>query len=306
MEGELVTSTTPDLVRLHGFFCEGLKTQPAKSVASKLVDARSPTPQSSHFCDAALILHGLGGNFYGSRLNLRLAEKLQQMGLATVLGNTRGHDGLNTSTVGGRALTRGAAIEIVDECRHDVQGWINWLTKRGFRRILLVGHSLGAIKSLYAQAHQPDRHVKGIVGLSATRLSHLAFLASTGKDKFLGWFQRATHLVQNDQAQELLDVDFPFPTTISAGAYVDKYGPQDRYNWMRFVGHIETPVLLMFGEDELANNPAFQGLLEDAQQLLGPYPNYDLQVIPRADHFYAGAHSVACDAMQAWIGKQTL
>ena len=287
MKGELVTSTTPDLVRLHGFFSEAAES-------------------TRHaWCDAALVLHGLGGNFYSSRLNLRLAQELQQLGMATVLGNTRGHDSVSMSTVSGRAQTIGSANEIVDDCRNDIAGWVDWLVKQGYQRVLLVGHSLGAIKSLYAQAHQPHTHVQGIVGLSATRLSHQPFLESERKEDFLKWFERATQLVSDGQSQTLLQVDFPFPTTLSAQTYVDKYGPDDRYDWTRTVGRISVPVLLMFGENELRDNAAFQGLFDEVQPLLEPYRNYELHVVPSADHFYSGVHHRAAEVMQHWLDQRT-
>ena len=144
---ELVVATTPDFVRLHGLF---------------QISSQSP----SHLpLDAVIILHGLGGNFYSSKLNLRLADTLLELGVSIVLANTRGHDGISMNTVSGRAQTIGAAYEIVDDCRHDVRGWVNWLTERGYNKIGLVGHSLGAIKSLYAQAYEPQDNVKAIIGL---------------------------------------------------------------------------------------------------------------------------------------------
>ena len=282
---ELVTSMTADSVKLHGLF--------------QVADAESQVG-----LDAAVVLHGLGGNFYSSSLNLRLADALSEMGVAVVLGNLRGHDGISMSPVGGRAQTIGAAYEIVDECKHDISGWVDWLRqKKGFQRIALVGHSLGAIKSLYAQAHLPNDGVEAIVGLSATRLCHEKFLESERSADFKKWFSKAKELVQQGLANELLKVDFPFPTYMAAGAYVDKYGPKDRYDWARFASQIEVPTLLMFGERELADNAAFHGLLERANEVAERQANFQVAVIESANHFYAGVHWRATDVMKDWMLK---
>ena len=282
---ELVVATTPDFVRLHGLF---------------QISSQRP----SHLpLDAVIILHGLGGNFYSSKLNLRLADTLLELGVSIVLANTRGHDGISMNTVSGRAQTIGAAYEIVDDCRHDVRGWVNWLTERGYNKIGLVGHSLGAIKSLYAQAYEPQDNVKAIIGLSATRLSHERFLNSPSRDRFLHWFGQAQMLVDDGSGKQLLNVDFPFPTFICAESYTDKYGPADRYNWTKFANKIGIPTCLLFGELELRDNPAFHGLLDDARAVVNPLSNFHLEVIPSADHFYAGVHHRASDAITRWFNQ---
>ena len=40
----------------------------------------------------AIVLHGIGGNFYGSTMLKSLAGLLVEHGYATILANTRGHD----------------------------------------------------------------------------------------------------------------------------------------------------------------------------------------------------------------------
>ncbi len=279
---ELVTSITPDQVKLHGLF-----------QATRV--ARQTT------LDAAVVLHGLGGNFYSSSLNLGLVDALRELGMAVIVGNTRGHDGISMSPVSGRAQTIGAAYEIVDECQHDVAGWVRFLNERGFSQLTLLGHSLGAIKSLYAMAHRPQPSVRALVGLSATRLNHQALLNSKRGDDFQKWFRRAVEYVQQGRGDELLSVDFPFPTHMSATAYRDKYGPEDRYDWTRFVDQIQVPTLMMYGERELQHNAAFQGLWQQLLAIAQRRPNFTFQAIPSADHFYAGVHDRVTSAMQTWI-----
>src|SRR5437870_1930615 len=131
---DLVQTTTRDGMRLDGML-------------------QMPSNASAWPVDGLCFVHGTGGNFYGSTLFDALAERCLQRGCAVLRVNTRGHDGISTAVTakGGRRL--GAAYEIVDDCRHDLAAWIDLLKARVGPRVGLIGHSLGAVKCLYAPAH---------------------------------------------------------------------------------------------------------------------------------------------------------
>ena len=282
---ELIRLRTDDNVILHGLL------------------SSSEAPCESSF-DAAIVVHGLGGNFYSSRMNVRLAAALNDLGITTILINTRGHDEVNVSIRDGRAANIGAAFEIVDECRHDLAAWSDELTARGFHRIVLIGHSLGAIKSIYSQALQPHPSVHAIVAISASRLCHQDFLASQHNQAFSASFLQAEELVNQGAGQKLMKVEFPFPTHISAAAYRDKYGPEDRYNWLRYAHRLDSPVLLIFGELELDQNAAFIGILDDFEKLELCQAQFEIKKIAGADHFYAGRQSDLIVAIIDWIRQR--
>ena len=286
MHGELVFTNTPDHLRLHGFYS-------AASRPLRMAQAGG--------CDAAILLHGLGGNFYSSRLLLQAAGWLQELGLATLLANTRGHDMINTSTWNGRAQSVGAALERVSDGAHDIAGWTDWLGKRGHAKVLLVGHSLGAIKSLWTMAHAPLAEVAAMVGLSATRLSHQQLLDSPGGDAFQKTLESCQQLIDQGQGELPIQVPFPFPTWMTPQAYLEKYGPQESYNWLTFIDKVQVPTLLLFGQRELDDNPAFAGLESALAPLRESWNSLEIQVIPDADHFYSGQFDSLRDAIQGWL-----
>ena len=282
--GELVTTNTGDRVRLDGF----------------LVPAAEGS-QNDCEIDAAVISHGLSGNFYGSRLLKHLAKVYSQAGIPSVIINTRGHDYVNLTVQAGRSSTLGAAFEIVDDCKHDLFGWSQFLVDRGYRRVLLSGHSLGAIKSLYAQAHQPHPNVVAVAGLSATRLSYDSLLASPGGEQFRHWLQIAQQQVAAGQGDALIKVDFPFPTWMSANAYLAKYDSGDKYNWLSFADRIQVPTWLGFGQMELDENPAFVGLQPELDRIVGEYDHFKIDTIPGADHFYSARSQQATGKLMEWL-----
>jgi hypothetical protein len=105
----------------------------------------------------------------------------------------------------------------------------------------LVGHSLGAVKSIYALAQETDLPVHSLVGISPPRLSYSWFCQSSKAEQFLQTFQTATTLVEGGQPAALLEVTLPLPMAITAAGYLEKYGPEERYNFLRFVGGVTCP-----------------------------------------------------------------
>ncbi len=284
MQGELTSTITEDRVRLHGF----------------RIDADGDRPP---LADAAVIVHGLAGNFYSSPLLLEIAARLAGTGMEVVIGNTRGHDFLNWTLRAGRTQTGGAAVEDVDECRHDIRGWVNHLVRMGHKKILLVGHSLGAIKCLYAQAWAAAPEVVGIVAASPTRLNADQFLASPSAGIFQATLDQARTLLEAGEGHRLIQVEFPFPTWMSAQAYLKKYGRDNQFDWFGYIDRIEVPAGILFGERELSENPAFDGLESQLQKIAALHPRITAMVIPEADHFYIGKMDSLCAQIELWLDQ---
>jgi alpha-beta hydrolase superfamily lysophospholipase len=197
--------------------------------------------------DAFCLVHGTGGNFYSSTLFDELAERLLALGCGVLRVNTRGHDGISSAVTarGGRRL--GAAYEVVDDCRHDLAAWIDWLAQRAGPRIGLVGHSLGAVKCLYALAHEPRQDVARVVAVSPPQLSYSWFCSGPWAGEFLATHARAEEHLARGEPAALLDVKLPLPFVITAAGYAEKYGPDERYNYLKFAASVRCPTLFTFG-----------------------------------------------------------
>lgn len=249
--------------------------------------------------DAVVLLHGLLGNFYNSRLLNELSDRFAAAGVAALRINTRGHDGINITPRGLAAIRMGSAYEIVDDCRLDIAASAQWMTERGHNRVCLLGHSLGAIKTLYSQSVDVNSEITALIALSATRLNFDQFASTSKADEFIGNYERAQKLVDSGRGQELISIDFPFSTMICADAYVDKYGPESRYDWIEKVHSIKQKTLLLFGEKELGT-PAFHGLREELESKAYDRELIDLKIIEKADHYYTGAIDSVWQAINRW------
>jgi pimeloyl-ACP methyl ester carboxylesterase len=282
---DLVQTTTRDGVRLDGML-------------------QSPTGNAHAWpMDAVCCVHGTGGNFYGSTLFDAFSERCLQQGCAVLRVNTRGHGGISNAVTakGGRRL--GAAYEIVDDCRHDVAAWVDFLKERIGPRIALVGHSLGAVKCLYALAHEPALQVACVIGISPPRLSYSWFCSNPEAAQFLETYQQADALVQAGRPGALMEVALPLPFAITAAGYVEKYGPDERYNFLRFLSGVRCPVLITLGGLEVANNLAFRGSGDALAEL--HHPALHVTTIADADHFYTSVRAALIAEIDRWLGRLT-
>lgn len=283
MHCELIRTQAADGLRL-----DGALFSPAAGSAGML-----PT-------DAALCLHGVGANFYTSSTLDGLRPTLLNLGLSIAAVNTRGHDTVYMASMAMGRRRQVAAYETVDDCRLDVAAWLKLLRQRNMNRVLLVGHSLGAIKSVYAQSLEQFEQVAGIVAISPPRLSHRAFMNSLASSVYFQSLSTAEDLVRAGKPNELFEARFPFPLLITAAGYVEKYGPAERYNLVNYAPQLPCPALFVYGGKELEAGPSFAGMPDTLRGLPGASPR-EVVVVQDADHNYTGVYDSLAAEIRRWL-----
>lgn len=287
LRGELVSTETEDGVRLHGLWLEPAAEQPGMSGV-----------------DAVLMLHGVGGSFYTTRLFNLAAPKLQSAGIGVLLANNRGHDLITRS--GGAAPLVGAAYEKVADAKKDIAALIDQAAGLGARQIMLWGHSLGAVKAILCAAEANDPRVTMVAASSPPRFAYTTFRASDEWDKLAPSFDQANQLVADGQPRQLMEVLRPAPMTIAADTYLDKYGPHENFDYVKLIPNIEIPLLVTAGSKELAPlsqggiGVPFQNFEANLQDLKERVDTLEVCVIEGADHPYTGREDVLYDAVVAW------
>lgn len=291
---EIVEVTTRDGIRLHGAFHGPVPSRPVPSKPA-------PSEPTSESLAAVLILHGAGGNFYGSTLFGGMLPTFNQCGLAALCVNTRGHDSVATAATAKGPRTIGAAFEIVDECRHDIAAWIDFLSQRGYQRVVLAGHSLGAVKVIYSLAHEPRPEVRSVVAISPPRLSHSCFAEGPEAELFLQEFDQAGRHLAAGHPETLMSVRLPIPYLITAASYMDKYGRDERYNVLKHVPQVACPMLFTFGTIELRRGSAFRGLPDELNTLAEQGADLKVAIVAGADHFYTASRPELAGQIGSWL-----
>ncbi len=221
--------------------------------------------------------------------------------------NTRGHDLVTAAGALGMRW-QGAAFERVDQSPLDLAAWIEFLHARGYARIGLLGHSLGAVKAIYWLA-QPGTaptaivSIAALVAVSPPRLSYSHYAASERAEVFLATFAKAQTLVDAGQGDSLMLVNFPLPYWVSAAAYVDRYGPGESYNVLRLIEQVPVPLLVTYGSRELQTDVAFRGMPEEIEKLPSKAPR-KVAVIAGGDHSYCSVEVSLAERIELWLARQ--
>lgn len=257
---------------------------------------------------AVLVLHGTGSNFYASRFLAYIAARVVGWNLGCLVANTRGHDQITTAlvvnpdgTTGSRTI--GSAYERVDDCRRDVAAWLKLLADRGLRRVVILGHSLGAVKAVYAATHDHLHGVEAIVAVSPPRLSYSHFAASPRGPGFLAEVAAAEKHVAEGRPDALMEIRFPLPYVITAAGYLDKYGPAETYNVLHHAGALPMPTLFTYGGLEIQQGIAFRGMPEALEELKSRGANLSTAVISGGDHNYTAVQDDLLNAIERWLRK---
>ncbi|HEY2415792.1 MAG TPA: alpha/beta fold hydrolase [Pirellulaceae bacterium] len=290
MHVELVRTVTRDGLRLDGALT------PARHASAD--DSASPV------VSAAILLHGVASNFYTSSTFEPLIGRLNEIGFAALSVNTRGHDLVFGASLGTVRRRLGASYETVDDCRLDIAAWIGFLKSRGHERIALIGHSLGAVKAVYATVQEKFAEVVAVVAISPPRLSYSAFMNAADSSQFWESINTAQQMAKAGQGEELFTSTFPFPLLVTAAAYIDKYGPAERYNILKFAADLPCPALFAYGGKELTSGGIPFAGVPEALQSLHSAERRSIEVIDRADHVYTGVSAKLADTVATWLQRQ--
>jgi pimeloyl-ACP methyl ester carboxylesterase len=254
--------------------------------------------------DAALMMHGAGGAFYEAFFR-NFSTALVDRGVATLRANNRGHDIVNRGN--GRGTPLGVALERVEDCVLDWDAWLGFLQTRGFRRILLFGHSLGAVKSAYYLATRNDPRVTGCVLASPPRFNTAQMLASDRGLEFQSMIDAADALVAAGTPDALMPTTFPLRSFAGAQAYLAKYASGSRFDVLALAPKIPCPVLALTGENELldanfCDHPSGFAIAAAEKER----HDLDFLVVPNGDHYYTLAQGFAIEHLLAWIDRESL
>lgn len=201
-------------------------------------------------------VHGAGASFY-FRPYVLLASELAQLGYPVLLGNNRGHDfGYFLGFDQNQPRYAGQGWEFFDQSPHDFDGWITFLEREGYMHVILAGHSLGAAKVVYYQAHRQDGRVKGVVSASAP-----GDLARHSTHEPL--HTQAADMVRDQRGHDLLPWgSVPGGGTLSAQTYYNRATCHlDLYGFNTptpLISQVHCPVLAFYGTQE-----AFVGGADD-------------------------------------------
>jgi alpha-beta hydrolase superfamily lysophospholipase len=252
---------------------------------------------------AALVwVHGLGSVFSsGQPLMRELSARLNAAGLGYFKFNTRGHDVVVHAGTG----LAGAAFEQFGRSVEDIRAVIAFAASRGFRRVVLAGHSTGANKILHYAARARDRRVAGLILVGP--VSDIAGAVKlVGAAELRRRVALAERLARRDP-RVLVPRSWGF---VGARRYVSLYKPgqtedvfpyhRPRARWTALRA-VRLPVAVVIGgRDEYLDRPA-RALLDAFRRNAPNARSFTGIVVPGARHNFAAHERELTDHIVGWL-----
>ncbi len=242
-------------------------------------------------------VHGLNGNFYENRFLDVLAKSYTNKNYAFLTFNNRGRDFITELLKGNDFTIIGGSLERFKDCILDIDGVVNWVKEKGYKEIVLEGHSYGCNKVLYYYNQKKDDIIKKIVLLAPCDIPSEGkkFLSEEEYEKAK---EESTRLVQENKEKELIDFSIMANGKIAAGTYFNDFLPNGENDFIRYVdgingksdvlNSIDIPTLVIFGDiDECVLTQPIDVVKE---YLKNNIDNCNIQIIEGADHSYIGKY----------------
>ncbi|MGH7650674.1 MAG: alpha/beta hydrolase [Gemmatimonadaceae bacterium] len=253
---------------------------------------------------AVIWIHGWGTNFYDPAY-VMIGRDLAELGYTCIVGNTRMHDTGNVQWIGDKRIRGGGYWGVASEQVRDIAAWIDFAEARGFKQVVLVGHSAGWAAVTQYQAEVQDDRVVGVVIASGQIHS---FTGPTDSDQIA----QATRMMADGHPDELVrDPKRSFPSYISAATMMDIVNTPPEFK--DFFGtrtetrnpavtRIRVPLLAFFGTNEDVGGVADLELLKSSLRRQSSGPSQVTTVmVKNADHMYTGEGRQVAQIIATWI-----
>lgn len=260
-----------------------------------------------------IMVHGLSSSLFSRR---QLVDRLASSGADVLVFNNRGFGIINTfSRINPKdpeqvdKLVIGQAHEVFSDCLDDLDGAVRFGAQRGYKKIILVGHSTGCNKISYYLSRKSPALVKGAVLLGA-----VSDYAEAKKNVPARQLARALNysyrLVKAGRDHELLPSHI-WPRAMDAQRFISLNTPDSEEEIFTYASpdkkpvtlrKIKPPILVVLAEqDEFGDRPMieiaqwFEQALKDKAALV--------KVIKGAPHSFAGKNNQVAKIMLDWFNQ---
>lgn len=260
---------------------------------------------------AVLHVHGMAGSFYENKFLDFIAKKLTPKGWAFCAFNNRGtgfiSDFFKKTKKPEEYVGIGNSREKFEDCLIDIKAWVDFLSKQGFNKIHLQGHSLGSVKVPYYQAKTQDKRIKSLVLLSPP---DMIGLIKEDKKKYEKDLNQAKQMVKQGKGNEFMperiwdwyllsaNTCLNFFAEGSEVAVLNFHNPQDEF---KILSQVKVPIFAVMGTKDDALVTSIEKTMRLIKEKAKSSPRVETKIIKGALHSYRGHEQQLADAVYSWL-----
>jgi pimeloyl-ACP methyl ester carboxylesterase len=251
---------------------------------------------------AIIWVHGWGVNFY-SPSYISIGRAFAEKGYTCISVNTRMHDLANVEGYkSGKRVRGGGYWGIASDQTKDISAWIDFVESKGFKKIILIGHSAGAAAVRNFQSEKQDNRVLGLV-LASGSVDPAPPIDSSQ------YYQAVPLLSENKEEELIKDPKRSFPSYISAATFMDI--ANEPIGYKDFFGvhtanagitKIQCPILAFYGtHDDIGNENTLELLKTSIKKHPKGPTSVTTTMIKNTDHMYMGEERQIAEVITKWI-----
>jgi pimeloyl-ACP methyl ester carboxylesterase len=258
-------------------------------------------------------IHGMGGSIIYNNFYALMHEKYSQNAYSFLVGELRGSEVIKAFERGNESVLLGNAFERFEDCVEDIQAWVNFAVKKGYKEIWLQAHSLGPSKVAYYLSQKNSTNVEGVIWLSPSDIIGLVHYPKM-INKHNELMKEAKELINRGKGNQLLSDKLWGEYLLSAKTYVNFFevpastaifnSGNNSLGW-KIINNISVPVLAITGTQDDGIEPVIdpEKAMVILKSKLKNSPRVKTLVYEGAEHSFNGFEEQIVNDVLDFINK---
>lgn len=252
-----------------------------------------------------LVIHGMCGSIIDNYFATVWGKHLSENNIGLIYEHNRGHSIENDLVKKDGSFIRcGCMYEIFEDSIYDIDLAIAVAKKKGYKRIILLGHSYGCNKVIY---YYYNKH-PNIIGMILASAPDMVGIHKSNQENYNELLIEAKKNINNGNEDKLLSEKIEDYIYMSSKTYYNWYKKGSELDnlpiianpteWTQF-SSINTPILTFSGENEEEYYKELDLLKKKATNC----PNFSYRIIKGTGHTYRGKELEISNLILNWINK---
>lgn len=258
-------------------------------------------------------VHGMAGNFYENKFIDEIIINLLNSNISFSPFNNRGNGHISTFFQRSKDKINypiiGNAFEKFEDCIIDIKAHIDYLESVGYKKIHIMGHSLGAPKVAYYLAKAQDERVSSVIFLAP---ADMLGLAKNDLKEYNKLIKLAENMFNNGKGNMLMEEFYDESYPLSSNTFLNLFSENSQTKIFNFhkenddykiLNKIKIPMLTITGDNDYI-------LLKSAEETMKCITdNYkhevkcETKIIPKANHIFTDCEEVLAKTLVDWINN---